>query len=67
MGDGMLCAAVWEEDENQSVGGEGWGAEDVCYWPWELYLWPSALRVRVGRWIFVRGWEGEERDRALRN
>ena len=21
----MLCAAVWEEDENQSVGGEGWG------------------------------------------
>ena len=32
MGEGMLCAAVWEEeDENQSVGGKGWGAEDVCY------------------------------------
>ena len=44
----MLCAAEWEEeDEDGSVGDEGSGPENICHWPWELYLRPSVcFRVR---------------------
>ena len=53
VGEGMLCAAEWEEeDEDESVGDEGSGPENICYWPWELHLWPSVC-FRVGRWIFA--------------
>lgn len=34
--EGMLRAAEWEEDEDRPAGGEGWKAEDVCFWPWGL-------------------------------
>ena len=40
-GEGMLCAAEWEKDEDGSVGDEGSGPENICYWSWELYLRPS--------------------------
>ena len=49
MGEGMLCAAVWEEDENQSVGGKGWGGGGGLLLAMKLYLWASALLFRVGR------------------
>ena len=60
----MLCAAEWEEeDEDGSVGDEGSGPENICHWPWELYLRPSVC-FRVRWWIFAReNGRGGERER----
>ena len=45
--------AEWEEEStDRSVGSEGWGMEDVCNWPRELYLWPSVLYLEL---VFSNG------------
>ena len=36
--EGVPCAVEWEEHEDGSVGDEGSGPENICYWPWELCL-----------------------------
>ena len=64
-GEGMLCAAEWEdEDEDRSVGDEGSEPENICSWPWELYLRPSVC-FRVGWWIFARENGKGKREREV--